>query len=94
MDIKNKHLLPRMLVAAIGLIFCGIGVGLSLYADLGVDPASVMETGVARVTGLSFGTATALINLAILLVVLFSHFHPPSDCFFAHSFSHLCYYGS
>lgn len=71
MDIKNKHLLPRMLVAAIGLIFCGIGVGLSLYADLGVDPASVMETGVARVTGLSFGTATALINLAILLVVLF-----------------------
>lgn len=47
----------------------GIGVALFLYSGWGVDPASVFELGVANVAHISYGTASALINVIILAIV-------------------------
>ena len=61
----------RILVAALGLTLSGVGVGLTLCAALGVDPASVFETGLAGIMGTSFGTAAAIVNAAIIAIVFF-----------------------
>ncbi len=71
MEKKQNNLLIRILVAAVGLSFSGIGVGLSLFANLGVDPASVMETGLAKSFNITFGTTAAIVNVVILLIVFF-----------------------
>lgn len=59
----------RTFTALIGLVFCGIGVSFFLYADLGVDPASVLELGIANVAHISYGTASAALNVVILAIV-------------------------
>lgn len=61
----------RIIVAALGLTLSGVGVGLTLSAALGVDPASVFETGLAGIIGTSFGTAAAIVNAAIIATVFF-----------------------
>ena len=65
----KDHLMKRTLIALAGLVFCGIGVSLFLYTGLGVDPASVFELGIANVFHISYGTASALMNVFILIIV-------------------------
>ena len=65
----KEHLVKRTIVSLIGLIICGNGVALFLYRGWGVDPASVFELGVANVVHISYGTASALINVIILAIV-------------------------
>lgn len=67
---KNR-IWKRILTSLIGLILCGVGVSMFLYSGMGVDPASVFELGIAKVFGISYGTSSALINVAILLIVFF-----------------------
>ncbi len=64
------NIIRRTLTAFFGLVVCGIGISFFLYADLGVDPASVLELGIANVARISYGTAAALLNVVILAVVL------------------------
>ncbi|CRZ35410.1 hypothetical protein DFR55_10715 [Herbinix hemicellulosilytica] len=68
---KKDHLLRRIFVAIVGLMICGIGVGIFLYSQLGVDPASVLELGLGNVFNISYGTASALTNVIILVIVFF-----------------------
>lgn len=67
---KNQ-IWKRILTSLVGLILCGVGVSMFLYSGMGVDPASVFELGIAKVFGISYGTSSALINVAILLIVFF-----------------------
>jgi len=67
---KNQ-MWKRILISLVGLILCGIGVAMFLYSGMGVDPASVFELGIGRVSGISYGTSSALINVIILLIVFF-----------------------
>jgi len=69
--VKKDHLLRRIFVAIVGLMICGIGVGIFLYSQLGVDPASVLELGLGNVFNISYGTASALTNVIILVIVFF-----------------------
>lgn len=71
MKFDTKNLAGKLIVAMLGLIICGIGVGIFLYSGLGVDPASVFELGVANVFHITYGTASAAINVVILAVVFF-----------------------
>lgn len=59
----------RCLVVILGLCISGVGIGLYLFARLGMDPASVFELGVGSVLHVSYGTASALLNIVILAVV-------------------------
>ncbi len=66
---KKNNLFQKILVAIIGLMICGAGVGIFLYSQLGMDPGSVLELGLGNVFHVSFGTASALTNIVILVVV-------------------------
>lgn len=67
---KKDKLFIRILMAIAGLMICGVGVGIFLYSKLGVDPASVLELGLGNVFHISYGTASALTNVVILVIVL------------------------
>lgn len=69
MNFRGTDLARKLIVAMVGLIICGIGVGIFLYSGLGVDPASVFELGIANVFHVSYGTASAAINVVILVIV-------------------------
>ncbi len=71
MKFDTKGLMRKLIVAMAGLMICGIGVGIFLYSGLGVDPASVFELGVGNVFHISYGTASAAINVVILVIVFF-----------------------
>lgn len=69
MKLRIEKLPQRILLAAFGLMVSGIGVGIFLYANLGVDPASVFQLGLAKVFSIRYGTASAFMNVVILAVV-------------------------
>lgn len=56
--------LPRL---AIGLVLLGVGIAMTLQARLGVSPYDVLHQGIARRTGISFGTVVVLVGLVVLL---------------------------
>lgn len=60
-----KRRLPRLLV---GVVVLGIGIGLTLQAELGVSPYDVLHQGLSDVTGLSFGAIVVVLGLLILLL--------------------------
>lgn len=66
---KNGKLILRIGIAFLGLMFCGIGVGTFLFAGMGVDPASVLMQGISKSVGISYGTASAAVNILILVIV-------------------------
>lgn len=68
---KKDQLALRIFMAIIGLMISGVGVGIFLYSQLGVDPASVLQTGFSNVFHISYGTASALSNVVILGIVFF-----------------------
>lgn len=56
--------LPRLLV---GLVLCGIAFGLTVQADLGLDPWDALHQGVSKRTGISIGMVTVLVSFVVLL---------------------------
>jgi uncharacterized membrane protein YczE len=56
--------LPRLLA---GIVVLSLGVACMLNARLGVSPYDVLHQGLAKVTGLSFGTVVVLLGLVILV---------------------------
>lgn len=67
----KDHMIKRLFVVLLGLILAGVGIGLFLYSGMGVDPASVFQTGVSGVLHIGYGTASALSNIVILAIVFF-----------------------
>ncbi|HEV3452468.1 MAG TPA: hypothetical protein VG869_14880 [Acidimicrobiia bacterium] len=59
-----RRRLPRLLA---GIVVLAAGIALLLQARLGVSAYDVLHQGLARVTGLSFGTVVVLLGLAILV---------------------------
>jgi uncharacterized membrane protein YczE len=61
-DLRRR--LPRLLV---GIPVLGLGIALTLQARLGVSPYDVLHQGIAKQTGLSFGTVVIVVGLFILV---------------------------
>lgn len=59
-----KARVPRLVVGVVVLAF---GIALILQARLGVSAYDVLHQGLAKVTGLSFGTVVVLLGLVILV---------------------------
>lgn len=66
-----KNLTKRLIIAFLGLCLAGVGIGIFLFSTLGVDPASVFQTGLSKQLNISYGNASALSNLIIIIVILF-----------------------
>ncbi|CAN5694932.1 hypothetical protein BH20ACT2_BH20ACT2_14390 [soil metagenome] len=61
---ETRRRLPRLLV---GLVLCGLGIALTVEADLGLGPWDVLHQGVAERTGLAIGVVTILTGVVVLL---------------------------
>jgi uncharacterized membrane protein YczE len=67
--VGNTTRLPRRLVQLyIGLTLYGLSMALMVEAHLGTMPWDVFHQGVARLTGLSFGTLVNAVGLVVLLL--------------------------
>ncbi|WP_018684777.1 YczE/YyaS/YitT family protein [Actinokineospora enzanensis] len=56
--------LPQLLA---GLALYGVSAGLQIEAALGLAPWDVLHEALHKITGLSFGTTTALVSVLVLL---------------------------
>lgn len=67
---KKEEFVKRLIITIVGLMVVGMGVGLTIYSGLGVDPGSVLGAGVANVFSISVGQGFAIMNVSILLLAL------------------------
>lgn len=59
-----RRRVPRLLI---GLVLCGVAFGLTIRADLGVDPWDVLHLGISHHTGIPVGTVSVLVGLIVLV---------------------------
>ena len=71
-EVMNRpdHFAKRVLMSALGVIICGISVGMFKHAALGVDPFQSLMSGLDAVVPLDFGTLYVVANLILLLFAL------------------------
>ncbi|WP_410810924.1 YczE/YyaS/YitT family protein [Micromonospora sp. 067-2] len=58
----------RLTQLYVGLALYGIGMALMIHSDLGLNPWDVFHQGLAKLTGLSFGTVTIALGALVLLL--------------------------
>ena len=52
----RKELFLRIAMSALGVLVCGVSVGMFKHASLGVDPFQSLMSGLDAVIPISFGT--------------------------------------
>ena len=67
---KNTEQVKRILMSALGVIICGISVGMFKHASLGVDPFQSLMSGLDAVIPIRFGTLYVIVNLLLLTFAL------------------------
>ena len=72
MKIERKLSKNIILFLIVGNIFIGFGIGALRIAALGCDPYTGMNLSVSNVLGILFGTWNLIMNIAILLILLFT----------------------
>ncbi|MGA1713725.1 MAG: hypothetical protein ACO4CS_20770, partial [bacterium] len=58
----------RLAKLLIGLFIYGIGVALTVKAEIGIAPWDVLAQGISKQTGISFGIATVCVSIMVLLL--------------------------
>ncbi|MEV0218972.1 hypothetical protein [Streptomyces sp. NPDC050704] len=64
----SGHLTRRLLQLYAGLALYGASVALLVEADLGLAPWSVLDQGLAELTGLTIGVVSIIVGAAVLLL--------------------------
>ncbi len=67
---RTKFLGKRILMSAMGVVICGISVGMFKHASLGVDPFQSLMSGLDAVIPIHFGTLYVIANLLLLVFAL------------------------
>ena len=65
-----KNMGRRIAMSALGVIICGISVGMFKHVALGVDPFQALMSGLDAVIPIHFGTLYVIVNLVLLSVAL------------------------
>jgi uncharacterized membrane protein YczE len=60
----------RVLMSVLGVVICGIAVGMFKFAALGVDPFQTLMSGLDAVIPIHFGTLYVIANAVLLLFAL------------------------
>ncbi len=60
----------RVMMSALGVVICGISVGMFKHVALGVDPFQALMSGLDAVIPIPFGTLYVIVNLVLLLFSL------------------------
>jgi len=66
---KYKKLFYRILYAIIGITIISIGLTFVRYSTFGIDPFACLNAGIAKQTGMYFGTWLLITNFILLIVV-------------------------
>ena len=67
---SDQFLTKRILMSAIGVLVCGISVGMFRRAELGVDPFQTLMSGIDALVSISFGTMYVIANIVLLAFAL------------------------
>lgn len=67
---KNTEQIKRIFMSVLGVIICGVSVGMFKHASLGVDPFQSFMSGVDAVIPIRFGTLYVIFNLLLLTFAL------------------------
>ena len=67
---KNTEQIKRIFMSALGVIICGVSVGMFKHASLGVDPFQSFMSGVDAVIPIRFGTLYVIVHLLLLTFAL------------------------
>ena len=68
MNQTRKSIVLNMLLAAVALFINGLGVYLTIHANIGAGPWDVLNLGVSKTTGILYGTASIIISVTILMI--------------------------
>lgn len=72
---ENKKMGRRILMSALGVLVCGVSVGLFKRAAFGVDPFQTLMSGLDMLIPIEFGTLYVIANVILLLFSLFADRH-------------------
>ena len=67
----GKISVTTILVALIGVLFCGMGVGINNMASLGNDSVGILYDGFLNTFGLELSTASNVVNVSLVVLLLF-----------------------
>ncbi len=70
MNKKNK-MIRRLLIVVLGSIIMSAGISFYLKAGYGADPLSVFISGLAKITGITYGRASASFMLMLAVLMFF-----------------------
>ncbi len=65
-----NQLAKRILMSVMGVVICGVSVGMFKFAALGVDPFQSLMSGLDAVIPIRFGTLYVIVNAILLLFAL------------------------
>ena len=66
----RKLLVKRIFMSVLGVVICGISVGMFKFAALGIDPFQSLMSGLDAVIPIRFGTLYVIVNAVLLLFAL------------------------
>ncbi|WP_034489676.1 YczE/YyaS/YitT family protein [Butyrivibrio fibrisolvens] len=61
----------HMVIAAVSLFFNGFGIYLTIKAGIGAGPWDVLNLGISKTSGISYGNASVMVSFTILLIDIF-----------------------
>lgn len=64
----TRSILANALIAAVSLFINGLGVYLTIHADIGAGPWDVFNLGLSKTFGILYGNASIAVSLMILLI--------------------------
>ncbi|MBW5397547.1 YitT family protein [Brachyspira pilosicoli] len=67
-EIFKNHFIERCIILLIGLYIMSLGIAFSIKAALGTSPISSVPYVTSRISGLSVGATTIIINLVFILI--------------------------
>ena len=65
-----NQMVKRIIMSVLGVVICGISVGMFKFAALGIDPFQSLMSGLDAVIPIRFGTLYIIVNVVLLLFAL------------------------
>lgn len=68
---SKEKIAKQVFLVIIGQMILGVGIGVIIYANLGIDALGVFHSGVSKTFNISFGMAMFYESLLAIIVILF-----------------------
>ena len=65
-----RDYIRRLLWLVAGMVVSAVGITLMLQANIGLEPWSVLQQGMAQATGMTYGTASMIVGAAAIIAAV------------------------